>query len=132
MRVETAEGYVIDLTDKYGYTSKIAMLCKGKRWFATHYETGINCTPPTKPSGEIQLRWKRDDLIVRLKDIDFKRCLQDKHGNNTFQDCIDMIEEYKRTNQWTKIQYLTHVHNATGSTKESIVNIANVKPTESG
>lgn len=95
MRVETAPGYVIDLTNNLGYTTKVALLCKGKRWFATHFETGLDCTPNTKENGEVCYSWKRDDLINRLKDIDFKRA-----ENHPFRQIfIDEIEKFKRGNK---------------------------------
>lgn len=97
-RVKTAKGYVIDLTTNKGFTTKIALLCKGRRWFATHYETGMDCTPRTKATGEFEFSWKRDDLIARLKEIDFERCMY-RDGKNIYQKYIDMIEEFKRGNK---------------------------------
>ena len=99
LRVEMAEGYVIDLTNNKGFTTQIALLCKGKSWYATHFETGLDCTPKTKTSGELKLHWSRDNLIKRLQEIDFERCLIDRKGNKVFQYCIDLIEEYKRGNK---------------------------------
>jgi hypothetical protein len=98
MSVKTEQGYIIDLTNTKGQTTKIALLCKGKRWFATHYETGLDCTPRTKESGEVCNSWKRDELIAILKelDLDFETII----ARDLFkQKCIDKIEEFKRSVQ---------------------------------
>lgn len=96
--VKTEQGYVIELTNSKGYRTKIALLCKGKRWFATHYDTGLDCTPNTKSSGEVCLAWKRDELIAELKELDID--FEDMIKRDLFkQECIELIEKFKRSVQ---------------------------------
>jgi hypothetical protein len=93
--VKEASGYVIDLTNKCGYTTKIALIFDSG-WTATHYESGLSCTPYTKASGERVLKWKKEELIERLKDIDFESTAKRNKG---FEEYISLINEYKGANQ---------------------------------
>lgn len=91
MFVKEDRGYIIDLTNNFGYTVKIALMYKAG-WHATHYDSGLDCTPHTKTSGEYCFNWKKDDLIERLKAIDFERFIK---TNPAIKEYISLIENHK-------------------------------------
>lgn len=100
MRVVETKGEVIDLTTNTGFIVKIALLYKRPYYFATHYETGLDCTPYYKPE-DVTLclgkRWRnKDELIERLKLIDFERMTQNEEYISMF---TSKIEEYKRNKE---------------------------------
>lgn len=92
MRIEEAKGEIIELTNNKGYTTRIALLCKRPYWYATHYETGLDCTP-SKPGkyGFAEKTWRKQELIEALKEIDFERLLKPEYINKFKAK----IEEYK-------------------------------------
>ena len=85
-RFEEAQGYVIDLTDNYNYTVKIALDYRRPYWYATHYESGILCTPLPKEYKT------KDELIAKLKEVDFKRCCE---KNDTLNELKRQLDEIK-------------------------------------
>lgn len=92
LTVTEDKGYIIDLTDNYGNTVKIALMYKSG-WHATHYDTGLACTPYTDVNRERVLRWSWEGLIERLKHIDFGKILK----NNPYIEAYkSKIEDYKK------------------------------------
>ena len=39
------QGYIISLTNKFDYTTKIALYYESGSWKATHFDLGVDCTP---------------------------------------------------------------------------------------
>lgn len=91
IRFDEAQGYVIDLTDNYGYTVKIALEFVRAHWRATHYESGLLIMPHRviNEFGNKSNEYKsRDELIKTLKTLDFKKYV---HGNTFIEDMKEKL-----------------------------------------
>lgn len=98
IRFDEAQGYVIDLTDNYGYTVKIALEYKRPYWSATHYESGILCMPyrDIKEYPHTSNVYKsKEELIERLKEVDFKKLIQ---GNTSLEKIIQQLVDFRNKN----------------------------------
>lgn len=69
------EGYIHELQDHKGYKFKVALYYGEGTWMATHYNTGLECTPYKVTFGGFykKHKWKREELIEKLKELDFQR-----------------------------------------------------------
>lgn len=95
MHVTEVQGHLIDLVDDYGNTSKIGLVFKRPFWHATHYETGLDCTPWQHDSGGMPFKeWKnKDALIEELKRFDFHGMCKRNPHTGTYKE---MIAAYRR------------------------------------
>ena len=98
MTFEEAQGYVIDLTDNYGYTIKIALEYKRPYWYATDYDSGL-ATMPYRDIKEYPQRSNvyksKEELIDQLKQIDFEKYIK---GNTFLENLKRQLDEYKTKN----------------------------------
>ena len=101
--VEEVEGYVYDLLTDSGSIVKIGLHYIRPYWYATHYETGLACTPYTNPEEYCPaLKWKsKEALIERLKQIDFKHL--ESVQKDFHNQCKQIIKEYKEGKHHEKL-----------------------------
>ncbi len=93
---DEAQGYVIDLTDNYGYTVKIALEYRRPHWYATHYDSGLSVMPyrDVKEYPQRSNDYKsKEELINQLKEIDLKRYI---NGNTFLENLKQQLAEYKK------------------------------------
>ena len=86
--VRETEGYVFDVNG-----TKIGLIYRRPYWFATHYESGVDCTPPSD-AGSYKRKWKnKETLLEKLQELnfDFDRICQ----RTDIKACIKMVNEYK-------------------------------------
>lgn len=86
--VRETEGYVFNVNG-----TKIGLIYRRPYWFATHYESGVDCTPS---SGEwtFQRKWKsKEALLKKIQELnfDFERICQ----RTDIKACIKMVNDYK-------------------------------------
>lgn len=81
-------GYLYDINCPQG-TVRIGLIYKRPYWFATHYESGLDCTPYSDKGG-YKKEWRSKDLLLEaLTRIDFHRYLAQA------QPYIDRVNKYK-------------------------------------
>ena len=90
-----AQGEVVDVTDNYGYTVKVAFEYERPYWRATLYESGLKCDPyrdvAEYPHRSNQYKSK-DELIENIKEIDFKKYIK---GNKFLENMTRQLAEFK-------------------------------------
>lgn len=89
------QGYIISLTNKFDYTTKIALYYESGSWKATHFDLGVDCTPYSDPESYVpKKKWKsKEALIERLKEIDFKTFIE--RNKAYYSELATIIKEYK-------------------------------------
>lgn len=87
--VET-EGYLYSITGPCK-TTMVALVYKRPYWFATHYESGMDCTPH-KGRSPLAKHWtKREELLEALSKIPFGVIEDTELAKN----CTQLVQRYK-------------------------------------
>lgn len=88
LKVIEKEGYLYDVSCPHG-TVRVGLVYVRPWWRATHYESGLDCTPYSD-SGGYNKHWRnREELLDAIKDIDFHAQL------HRAQPFIDTVNKYK-------------------------------------
>lgn len=88
LKVIEKEGYLYDVFCPHG-TVRVGLVYVRPWWRATHYESGLDCTPYSD-SGGYNKHWRnREELLDAIKDIDFHARI---HQAKPF---IDAVNKYK-------------------------------------
>lgn len=84
------QGYLYDVVFPEG-TITIGLVYKRPYWFATHYESGLDCTPYSDAGG-YQKAWKnKDNLLEAVKTLNF-------YADGVLEQAkpfIDLVNKYK-------------------------------------
>jgi hypothetical protein len=88
MQVIKKQGYLYDIIDPQG-TITIGLVYVRPSWRATHYESGLDCTPYSD-AGSYSKAWKKkEDLLEAVKNIDFHRYMDQA------KPFIEIVNKYK-------------------------------------
>lgn len=87
------KGYLFDIIDHKGTPVTIALVSKGHYWTATHYESGLDCTPYSDKGG-YEKRWRnKEELLEAVKNIDFAA---NSHNAAYY---VNLVNQYKEASK---------------------------------
>lgn len=86
------QGYLYDIVYPEG-TITVGLVFKRPYWTATHYESGLDCTPYSDKGGYKKAWKKKEDLLEAIKNINFHAYLHQA------EPYIALVKRYKENAQ---------------------------------
>lgn len=93
--VTETPGYLYEIVTPHG-TVTVGLIWINYHWFATHYDSGLDCTPASNKHGEHL--WRDKALLLdTVKDIPFHKFMHQA------QPYIDMVNKYKEASKYAEM-----------------------------